>query len=280
MSKLNILVAYPYMKGSTINVLNDRQKDITFLLDSGAFTAWKSGKPISIDEYCRFIDSLPFKPWRYFTLDVIGDAHKSFENYELMRKRGLTPIPIFTRGEDLSMLDEYYKTSDVVAIGGLVGTPGNKGFVKGIMSKVDGRKVHWLGFNAKEFIHHYKPYTCDSSSWSSAVRFASCKLYVKNGEWIQVDKMDFAKRPSDKILQTITEYGINPKRLANAGEWKNSGKGDYALEVLTCRSWVKYQIDLRNKLGVEFFLACAAEWQIKQMLESFNYWNNEGKKFL
>jgi len=38
-------------------------------------------------------------------------------------------VPIFTRGEDPSVLDDYYKTSDVVGIGGLVGTQGNKGFV-------------------------------------------------------------------------------------------------------------------------------------------------------
>lgn len=263
------------MKTDVINILNDNQNNINFLLDSGAFTAWKAGKPILLDDYCRFIESLPFKPWRYFTLDVIGNPEASFKNYEIMLSRGFKPIPIFTRGEDPKMIDEYYKTSDVVGLGGLVGTQGNKGFVKGIMNVVNGRKVHWLGFNTKEFIEHFKPYTCDSSSWSAAVRYAACKLYIRNGEWIQVGKKDFMKKPSDKIIQTIYDYGIDVRRLSNANEWKNSGRGDYALELLTCRSWTKYQLELSLKLDVKFFLACASGWQIKLMKESFDYWRSK-----
>jgi hypothetical protein len=37
---INILVAYPYLKQDSINLLNNNKKDIRFLLDSGAFTAW------------------------------------------------------------------------------------------------------------------------------------------------------------------------------------------------------------------------------------------------
>lgn len=273
-TKLNILVAYPYMSNSVIQVLKENQKDIRFLLDSGAFTAWKSGKPIQLDEYCKFIESLPFKPWRYFTLDVIGDPEASFKNYEIMIKRGFSPVPIFTRGEELSMIDKYYETSDVLGIGGLVGTKGNKGFVKGIMKYIGNRRVHWLGFNAKEFLPAYKPYMCDSSSWAGAVRFASCKLYDKNGRWLTVGKKDFQKRPTNDILKVIAGYGIDPKRLAVAGEWKNSGSGKYALEELTCKSWTKYQLDIGDKLGVKYFLACASDWQIKLMLQSYKYWLN------
>lgn len=273
---LNILVAYPYMKQSVIDEISQNKDDIRFLLDSGAFTAWKSGKPIQLADYISFLRSLPFEPWRYFTLDVIGNAEASFQNYQIMLKEGLKPIPVFTRGEDVKMIEEYYKTSDVLGIGGLVGTQGNKGFVKGIMEIIGDRKVHWLGFNAKDFIAHYKPYTCDSSSWSSAVRFASCKLYDRNGKWYHVGKKDFVSKPKKEIFDLIHSYGIDPRRLANASEWKNSGRGEYALEILTCRSWVRYQMDLRNKLGVEFFLACASNWQIKLMIESYKFWKQRG----
>lgn len=274
---LNILVAYPYMDKVTIKFLHDNQKDIRFLLDSGAFTAWKAGNPIDINEYCDFINKLPFKPWRYFMLDVIGDPEGTQENYKIMLKKGLNPIPIFTRGEDLSLIDEYYKTSDVVGLGGLVGTKGNKGFVKGVMDgAVNGRKVHWLGFNAKDFLGKYRPYMCDSSSWSSAVRYAAVKLYDKNGKWYQVGKQDFAKRPPQHIIDLIKSYGIDPKRMAKENEWRNSGKGDCGLEVLTCRSWTRYQIDIKRKLGSNFFLACASSWQVRLMHESWQYWISKG----
>lgn len=269
---LNILVAYPYMTPDILKILTDNKSQIRFVLDSGAFTAWKSGKEIDLDEYCKFIEKLPVKPWRYFTLDKIGDPEGSYKNYETMLKRGLTPIPIFTRGESVSMLETYYKTSEVVGIGGLVGTKGNKGFIKAIMHMVGKRKCHWLGFNERNFISAYKPYMCDSSSWSAAVRYASLKLYHSNGIFYQVGKKDFIKQPDRKIIDILRKYGVEPTRLSQASEWRNSGRGDCALEVVTYRSWAKYQMDIKSKLDVNFFLACASSWQVKLMLDSYKYW--------
>lgn len=269
---LNILVAYPYIKPNVIELLKNNSDKIRFLLDSGAFTAWKANKTISLDEYCNFIDSLPFKPWRYFTLDVIGNPKKSLENYNEMLKRGYKPIPIFTRGEDISMIDEYYKTSDVIGVGGLVGTKKNKGFVKAIMNKIGNRKVHWLGFNKSEFIAHYRPYMCDSSSWSATMRYAVVKIYDKNGIWHNSNKKDFINKPNKEIIKLIISFGINPSKLSKKNEWINSGRGLNTSEVLTYRSWTKYQLDVKDKLGINFFLACASDWQIKLMLESYNYW--------
>ncbi len=272
---LNILVSYSYMSQNIVNYLL-QHKNIKFLLDSGAFTAWKQGTEITVDQYCKFIEDLPVKPWRYFSLDVIGDPEASLRNYEIMRSRGLTPVPIFTRGENLEMVDRYYETSDLLAVGGLVGTKNNRGFVKGIMERIGDRKVHWLGYNQRDFVAHYRPYMCDSSSWAAAVRFASVKLYDRNGRWIPVGKKDFVERPSDEIMNLIESYGIDPTLLAQTAHWKNSGKGEFALEHLTCRSWTKYQIDLKNKLDVNFFLACASDWQVRLLNEANAYWKDKG----
>lgn len=273
---LNILVAYPYLKADVLKIIEERKDDIRLLVDSGAFTAWKAGKEIKVEDYEEFINNLPVKPWRYFTLDVIGDPQGTEDNYKYLLSKGMNPIPIFTRGESLDIIDEYYKTSDVVGLGGLVGTKGNKGFVKGVMEIIGDRKVHWLGFNAKDFLGYYKPYMCDSSSWSAAVRYASCKLYDRNGKWYHVQKKDFITRPKKEIYNLIEEYGIDPRVLAQSSQWKNSGRGDYALEVLTCRSWTRYQMDIKMKLGINFFLACASGWQVKLMHESYEFWLEKG----
>lgn len=273
--KLNLLVAYPYMSKQVIQHLKENKDVIRFVLDSGAFTAWKSGKPITLDDYCRFLDSLPFEPWRYFTLDVIGDPHASMKNYETMLKRGYKPVPIFTRGEDPSVLDDYYKTSDVVGIGGLVGTPGNKGFINGIMRHVAGRKVHWLGFTSINYIKQYKPYMCDSSSWASALIFASMKIYDKNGLFISCKKEDFRKKPSDEIIRILRNYEIDPAELSQAHNWKNSGRGDYAIEKIAFRSWVKFQIDLEKNLKTKFFMAVASDWQVRLALDAYNFWGEK-----
>jgi hypothetical protein len=66
-------MAFPYIKPDVLRFFQERRNELRILIDSGAFTAWKSGKTISVDDYCKFIESLPVKPWRYFTLDVVGD---------------------------------------------------------------------------------------------------------------------------------------------------------------------------------------------------------------
>lgn len=273
--RLNLLAAYPYLNRQLIEVLQGSKDQIRFVLDSGAFTAWKAGKPIALDDYCRFIDSLPIKPWRYFTLDVIGDPEGTIKNYETMLARGYKPVPIFTRGERLEMLDHYYKTSDVVGIGGLVGTQKNKGFINGIMKHVGDRKVHWLGFTSTDYLKHYRPYMCDSSSWASALIYASVKLYDRNGRFVSVKKADFKTKPSDDVLRILREYEVDPSELGKAGSWKNSGKGDYPIEVVTFRSITKYQRDITKNLKTKMFMAVVADWQARLAIEAYNFWERK-----
>ena len=127
--KVNILVAYPYCNNRVATLLEKYQSKVRILIDSGAFTSWSKGKAITVDEYCSFIRNLPFKPWKYFMLDGIGDSEKTFLQYNQMLDKGFSPIPIFTQGEKIERIDKYYETSDVLGIGSLVGTKGNLDYV-------------------------------------------------------------------------------------------------------------------------------------------------------
>ena len=267
MSKvLNLLVAYPYCKPDVIELVKQNEHRIRFVLDSGAFTAWKSGQPIAVDDYCRFIETLPIKPWRYFALDAIGDPHGTMKNYEIMLKRGFKPIPIFTRGEDPKVLDDYYKTSDVVGIGGLVGTMGNKGFVKGIMGKVGGRKVHLLGFTNLAFLKLFKPYMADSSSWEMGARFASCPLYIGSGHPLLSLKKDTIHKQlkDDRITHAIKALGLEPMDFLKPEMWN----GGYSITRRTgARSMVRFSHDIGKHLGTNLFLAAATCYAAKLLLE-------------
>lgn len=264
-SKLNILVAYPYMSKNVIDVLFKNKDKIRFLLDSGAFTAWKAGKPIQLDDYCKFIENLPFKPWRYFTLDKIGDPEGSFKNYQIMLERGFTPIPVFTRGEDIKMIDEYYKTSDVLGIGGLVGTQGNKGFVKGVMNVIGKRKAHWLGFVQHDFVNAYKPYMCDASSWSHARRNGDLKVYIGKGKIKSYFRKDFVNRPIDNILEILKTYGISESEIQKKDFWYSGKK----LNSLAANMWVRRSIETERTLKTYLFLACGNHGDIQMMVDFF-----------
>lgn len=266
--KLNLLVAYPYMKKDVVRVIHENINNVRFLLDSGAFTAWKAGKKIGLDDYCKFIEALPFKPWRYFTLDVVGDPAATAKNYEQMLARGLTPIPIFTRGEDPKMLDEYYKTSDVVGIGGLVKTDKNKGFVKGIMRLAAGRKIHLLGFTNMKFVRALKPYMADSSSWQSARMYGSLCVYFGGGDLHQVRKEKFFTDPIDrKLMVAVEQLGFNPYDVRLKKSWIGMGS---KIARITGASWIKLSLEAKEKIGTHLFLACGNPTDITVLFEEFN----------
>lgn len=263
----NILVAYPYMTPKMIDVLNANKDRTRFLLDSGAFTAWKAGKPINLDDYCKFIERLPFEPWRYFMLDVIGNPHATMKNYETMLARGFKPVPIFTRGEDPSVLDDYYKTSDLVAIGGLVGTQGNKGFVKGIMEKVAGRKVHWLGFTNLNFVRYFKPYSCDASSWNNGAQFGYVQFIDKQRmetlKYSRKQYTSFSLAHSEALEATFTQGG----RVIDHANWK----GEKGVAMLTgAKAWTELAYLYEKHLGVIILTAVTVPTQVQILLDEYS----------
>ena len=91
-------------------VLGPDMPTVNCIIDSGAYTAWKSGKPINIAEYCKFLKANQDWITTSVALDVInpGDpddaAKRSFENLLYMRKQGLDPVPVFHAGEKLEWL--------------------------------------------------------------------------------------------------------------------------------------------------------------------------------
>lgn len=260
---LNLLIAYPYLNKRLLEVVRQAIPRTRFLLDSGAFTAWKAGRSIKLDDYCRFLDGLAFEPWRYFTLDVIGDPKATLKNYDEMLRRGYKPVPIFTRGDDTKMLEHYYASSDVVGVGGLVGTAGNTGFVNGIMKKIRKRRVHLLGFTRISFLKAYRPYMCDTSSWEYGARMGTFKLYDRAGRGIVLHKKDFAKRPSERVLEVIAGYGVDPQVLSKEAAWH----GGYSVNrTLNAASAVRLSLDVQRNLGTLMFSAATTEHAVKLLL--------------
>lgn len=257
--KLNLLVAKPYLKKDVIEFLREVAPDVKVLLDSGAFTDWKKGKETSIDEFMKFLTDLQFIPWRYFTLDVIGNEKRTLENLDILYTNGFKPVPIFTRGADPKIINKFYELSDLIGIGGLVGTQGNKGFVKGIMNHIGDKKVHWLGFGNNDYLAHYKPFSVDSSSWSSGVRYGTLQLYFGNGRWKNFKRDDFNKKPSQEVINLFRQYEEDPLQLRFQQEWTNIGNFEKKLlPRLGMKAWAKYQIEIEQKLGVKFFLSCGS----------------------
>ena len=269
--KLNLLVAYPYMPRKMQDMLKANIGHICFLLDSGASTGWKAGKVVQVADDWRFLDGLKFQPWRYFALDVIGNPSETMRNYEVMLKRGCKQVPIFTRGEDFSVLEHYYKTSDVVGLGGLVGTQKNKAFMNGIMKHVGKRRVHWLGFTAIDFLKTYRPYMADSSTWLSGARFGAVKLYQGRGNEFLLSKSDFLTKVPKSTLDVIASYGFDPLAFKLESSWR----GGYSLNRTLCAySIVRKSLDIEKHLGTKLFSASTTTIELNLLLKGLHHESN------
>lgn len=250
---LNFLIAYPYCSAAAQQRLADNSSKVRVLLDSGAFTAWKAGKPIALDDYCSFLDKLKFKPWRYFALDVVGNPKATLENYNVMLKRGFKPVPVFTRGSDPALLEEYYKTTDLVGIGGLVGTNDSEGYVNGAMNLIGKRHAHWLGFMRLNYIKAWRPYSCDATNFNRGSRYGWVDIYLGHG------RMPHLNRPTaqqgmitQEVVEAARRYGFDAWQLGSPKGWK--GKKSVAV-LLPYYSWVHFSLDAEAMLGTKVFLA-------------------------
>lgn len=175
-------------------VVNDKLLP-RILIDSGAFTAYTTGKIISIKEYGMW--ALDFKKqWErkvkslhFFNLDVIGSQEKSDINLHRLEQMGLKPVPIFTYGADIKHLIYYLENYDYIGFGGLVGRAPtlvmkwldycykevNNYYKKtGIL-----RKTHLLGVTKQEILERYPLYSCDSSGWVACLRFGGGRVIGK-----------------------------------------------------------------------------------------------------
>lgn len=253
--KLNLLTAFPYADTANVAFLARNKDRIRLLVDSGAFTAWKLGKPVEMDDYCRFIETCPATPWRYFMLDVIGDPHATRANYDTMLGRGLNPIPIFTRGEDPRALDDYFATSEVVGLGGLAGSGQRPApYLKWLWPQLAGRQVHILGFSRFDWLKILQPYTCDSSTWEQAGRFGSADVYLGNGRFKTLRKHHFLERPAPELMDAIARLGLDPYALQKNEAWHG---GASLARWLGASSWVAAQMDISRNLPTSLFLAYA-----------------------
>ena len=163
------------------------------IIDSGAFTAWTTGKVINPKDYAKW--ALDFdNRWRskmasleFMNLDVIGDQDASWKNQSILEGLGLRPLPIITFGANLSHLDRALADYHYIALGGLVPYTRQKQKLQQWLDACFSRimahkkktgvmpKIHLLGVTTDWVLKRYPCYSTDSSSWVACLRFGGAE---------------------------------------------------------------------------------------------------------
>jgi hypothetical protein len=192
------------------NVLQGVKPSVIF--DSGAFTAFSSGKKVDIKEYFDWTQMLSLK-WgdianiEFITLDEIGDSVISAANLSQLETWGLNAIPVFGYGENLTELSGMMDRYDRIAFGGLVPYARSRKILQHWLDrcfqtvmaryKSTGKipRIHLLGVSGSWIVMRYPIFSCDSSGWTSAFRFGDTGKSglpsvprVKNNSTIEADK--------------------------------------------------------------------------------------------
>jgi hypothetical protein len=161
------------------------------MIDSGAFTAFNSGKVIRVEDYSDFIKRFTdkfkshVKDLYFVNLDVINDAKGSNKNLQYLEEKGNSVLPVLTYQAPLADLTRFLDNYDYILFGGLVGKKNEplKAWLDFCFSrvmkkyKVTGKmpRIHLLGVTKEWALSRYPIYSSDSSSWLQAVKYGNAK---------------------------------------------------------------------------------------------------------
>ena len=140
-------------------------------MDSGAYSAFKSGAVIDLQEYtetCLELLETDPKLVEVFTLDVIGDHRATLRNTERLWENGVPAIPIFHFSEPWEHLQLLVKLFPFkIGIGGAAKVVGKRKVLQAreIISRVWPMRIHGLGFGAENALMELPFHSVDTSSW-------------------------------------------------------------------------------------------------------------------
>lgn len=161
-----LLVSYVYLDGFDKHRPNLHFRD--WVMDSGAFSAWKSGKVIDVDRYtdvCKERLEQDHQLTEVFSLDVIGDWRGGLANTERMWSRGVEAIPTYHVGEPWEVLTEMAASYPKLALGGMVGYAKKKEWVEQCFARIWPKRIHGFGVMSEKIVMAFPFESVDASNW-------------------------------------------------------------------------------------------------------------------
>lgn len=210
-----LLLSYVYVRKFLEEQARYRYR--CWAMDSGGFTAWKSGETIDLVAYtdlCQQLFETDPTLVEVMALDVVGSWRQSVKNFEYMWSRKVPALPIYHYGEPVELLRDLraafpYK----IAIGGMAGLfSGKKKLAQlaAILQHCWPCRVHGLGVGSRSAVMALPFHSVDASNWE----IGPCKF----GNWRSFGK-GVSVRGSNHDLRVEIEYYARVEREARS-RWR------------------------------------------------------------
>lgn len=225
--KIGILSSYAYMRknaefASILTVLSELGL-INFLVDSGAFTAYHAGSEISLPDYMEFCKRVHDKCYQYIMLDVIANPVRTRQNLDTMLQAGLKPMPVFTIGEEFSVVKELVEYNECICVAGGAATKGpvmQARIQKAYKASKGKAKIHGLAFVKYPLVAQLPMITCDSSTYTAGNRFGMACIFDKVNGMRQVPYKEGLRK--GELLSSRYMSGLTPAQINNDDTFKGT----------------------------------------------------------
>ena len=262
-NRINVLFSYAYLRSnpkleSALLKLSE-EGYINLLIDSGAFTAFKSGSPIDFSAYKEACKSYDKRCWQYVTVDVIGNKEQTQENFNKLVQAGLIPMPVLTIDDDIHTAKDYVNVNPHIGVPGGVMTKGDwiRQRFQQVHKITQGKaRIHGLGYVKFPDMYQLPLSTVDSSTWSGGQRFGRIQYFdqrkgIQGFSVSQLKDLNFANIP-EKLRDMYVKAGLNPNDRFNEDYYtgRNSVNSYYTVNAYMDL----HRCSKRNNLN--FFFAC------------------------
>lgn len=221
-----LLCSYVYLK--QFKQYQPRYYYRDWMLDSGAYSAWNSGKEIDLGQYiavCHQLRASDPTLSEIIALDVINDgksprkdtAEKSLANALKMKAAGLEVVPVFHYGEPMEILREYCAAFDKVGLSCRFGEEmvDSLKFYDACYHAQWPKKFHSFGWMADELVFRYPFHSFDSASWELGPQcFGNWKKFGWLGSRGQLDIRTQVKHYLKLEQQARVRWGKQMEELA------------------------------------------------------------------
>jgi hypothetical protein len=196
----SVLVSFPYA-GPFLRE-RERYRVRSWVMDSGAYTAWQTGRTVDLSAYidcCQRVASDPVLDF-VVALDVIGSWRDGLRNVERMWQAGVPAVPTYHIGEPEDLLIGLARDYPRVCVGGvaLLHGPARRRFAEQVFARVWPKRIHGLAIGNEADVMAAPWSSVDASSWSAGPR--------RFGKWRAFGDRHLAIRTAHDLRAEVRWY--------------------------------------------------------------------------